>query len=546
MRLWRVSCRNSGNLQLERRDTSEFKFLICVSLTCIIMAYTLEGDFDVCDDDPPSVRAARNPDPQVIISVLNECTRLKNSLGDNPSTLELWRVNYQYSANTYISGAIHSIYDSPLISAVNACLPQNVAILLAAGADPNGIRLKDQDEYSTRFIRGKNLAHNAYSFSLCRLRDKDIAVDDIPQTTPLTATEIATRRKVFSRFWSEYNFPMQRPSFPARTALETAANVGDVQLFDQVRAAGPDESWWKIDPTPSKLPETLTHSVLCTSSPCHEAIISGKNVMLRHLLALGYSPNILPLAAPTRCLSPHMTAIAFCDPPNLEAYDILAQNNKTNLNLRTPVFSIHVLHFATARLDVSLLQHLTSNPNTPLEAAGTTALGHTLLHISTLPLKDTHINIFSQKIFQSIHDVRTLDTKHWFPIEFGLREPNRCHILISTASKQPLPYPQTAEDEDDLRRQEEIVLWLLQTGTQDLTAQDVYGNTPLHYLASAMWVNDELLEKVRGWEGGETVWKSTRNELGYTPKELLEDGKQAVIEQWKAFWLEGGSARGNI
>ena len=80
--------------------------------------------------------------------------------------------------------------------------------------------------------------------------------------------------------------------------------------------------------------------------------------MLQHLLVLGYSPNMLPLAAPTWCLSPHMTAIAFCDPPNVEAYDILTKNAKTNFNLRTPVFSIHVLHFAFARPEVPLLQHL--------------------------------------------------------------------------------------------------------------------------------------------------------------------------------------------
>ncbi len=71
-----------------------------------------------------------------------------------------------------------------------------------------------------------------------------------------------------------------------------------------------------------------------------------------------------------------------------------------------------------------------------------------------------------------------------------------------------------------------MILWLLQTGTQDLRAQDVYGNTSLHYLTSGMWVNDELLEKVRACEGGETVWKSSRNELGYTPQEPLEDGKR--------------------
>jgi len=500
-----------------------------------------QDDLDVSDDDPPSVRAARNPDSQVLITVLNEGVRLTKALGPNPTRSRLLSINYQYSANTYVSGAIHSIYNSPLVAATKACLPQNVAILLVAGADPNGILLRDLDEYSVRFIRGRNPEYDTYSYVQCPPRAKVMAAvgDEIPQTAPLTAHEIATRRKAFSRFWSESELPTQRfRSLPARTTLETAASVGDVQLFDQVRAAGPDESWWMIDPTPDQLPETLTHSVLCTSSPCHEAIIAGKTNMLRHLLALGYSPNILPLAAPTRSFPPHMTAIAFCNPPNLEAYDTLAQYAKADLTLRTPIFSIHVLHLATARLDVPLLQHLINNPNTPLEAAGTTALGHTLLHISTLPLTDAHINIFSTKIFHSIHDVRTLDTQRWLPFDLNLRNPARRSILYSAEADLLLPLPRTAEDEEDSRRQEDMVLWLLQTGTQDIGAQDVYGNTPLHYLASAIWVNNELLGKVRACEGGETVWKSSRNEIGYTPEELLEDGNQAEREQWKTFWVD--------
>ena len=495
-------------------------------------------------DVPPSVHAAENPNPQVLISVLNEGSRLIAALGANPKPSDLFCIEYDYSANTYVSGVVYGIYDSPLIGAIKASLPQNVAILLGAGADPNGLRLIELDEYSVRFIRGRHPKYDTYSHVECPSRAKVMAAvgDEIPQTAPLTANEIAARRKVFSRFWSEPELPTQRfRSLPARTALETAASIGDVQLFDQVRAPGPDESWWIADPTPNQLPDTLTQSALCTSSPCHEAIISGKTNMLRHLLALGYSPNILPLAAPTCCFPPHMMAIAFCNPPNLEAYDVLAQNAKTDLTLRTPIFSIHVLHLATARLDVSLIQHLINNPNTPLDAAGTTALGHTLLHISTLPLTDAHINIFSPKIFHSIHDVRTLDTKQ-LPFDFRMRNPAcRSTCFYSAATDLLLPLPQTDEDKEDSRRQEEMVLWLLRTGTQDVGAQDIYGNTLLHYLASAIWVNDELLGKVRAWEGGETVWKSSRNELGYTPEELLEDGKQAEIEQWKTFWVDSHS-----
>ena len=82
-------------------------------------------------------------------------------------------------------------------------------------------------------------------------------------------------------------------------------------------------------------------------------------------------------------------------------------------------------------------------------------------------------------------------------MNLSLRNPARRSILSSLAEKRTLPILTTAEDEDNSRRQEEMVLWLLQSGTQELGARDVYGNTPLHYLASAMWVNEELLGKVR-------------------------------------------------
>jgi hypothetical protein len=123
------------------------------------MAYIVENDFE-CSDDPPSVRAARKPNPLVLISVLNEGTRLINALGPDRPKHKLSSINYYYSANTYVSGAIDGIYVSPLVAAIEACLPKNVAILLAAGADPNGILLKDLDEYSVRFIRGRNPTYN--------------------------------------------------------------------------------------------------------------------------------------------------------------------------------------------------------------------------------------------------------------------------------------------------------------------------------------------------------------------------------------------------
>jgi hypothetical protein len=103
-----------------------------------------------------------------------------------------------------VCGAISSIYNSSLVAVIKACLPKNVATLFSPAANPNGILLKDQDEYSVRFIRDRNPEYNTYGFSQCPLRTKVMAAvnigDGIAQTAPLTANEIIARRKVFSRF----------------------------------------------------------------------------------------------------------------------------------------------------------------------------------------------------------------------------------------------------------------------------------------------------------------------------------------------------------
>jgi len=42
-------------------------------------------------------------------------------------------------------------------------------------------------------------------------------------------------------------------------------------------------------------------------------------------------------------------------------------------------------------------------------------------------------------------------------------------------------------------------------GTQEVGLRT---HMPLYYLASAKWVNNKLLGKVRTWEGGDTVWRN--------------------------------------
>jgi len=92
---------------------------------------------------------------------------------------------------------------------------------------------------------------------------------------------------------------------------------------------------------------------------------------------------------------------------------------------------------------------------------------------------------------------------------------------------------ETPGDGEDARKQAEMMLWLLGSGTQDVGAPDVYGNTPLHYLVSAIRVDEELVGRVRASRGGEEVWRESKNEMGYT---LWQDGRMAVRQDWKSFW----------
>lgn len=62
----------------------------------------------------------------------------------------------------------------------------------------------------------------------------------------------------------------------------------------------------------------------------------------------------------------------------------------------------------------------------------------------------------------------------------------------------------------------------------DLSAQDVHGNTPLHYLVSSRAVNEAVVEILRAADGEGEVWTGRKNLWGFTPQNLYEDGKAAL------------------
>ncbi|KAJ5161898.1 hypothetical protein N7492_007290 [Penicillium capsulatum] len=491
------------------------------------MAYRLtREDLEGTFEDPAAVVAAWNPNPEVLKALLNLYFTELESVppGRKDPTLEIW------SPNANSPGAIYGTYESPLTAAIRANLPENVETLLAAGADPTGITLNYLSDYATRFIRGRDGKTDMSSFAMCPPRSRILAVAEgkgiTQQLQPLTQAELDERGKGFPRFWTEPNLPGQRLRLSkALTALEVAAGLGRDDMFHRIREAGADESAWTSSSEASQLEFDETKpSFMSTSSPVHEAIANGQPVMLRKLLyEYHYSPNYRPLANPTVALPPLSFALARCDlkkPGVWACVEELLRHGDLDTNLRSPIFDIHPLHLAVAHHDPDILSRLPMS----LDSAGSTALGHTLLHVASLPLTSKNIDKENPASTQSIHCARTVDSK-WLPHQL----PSPMHLDPTmkrgyglTRPAVPLQYqraiPLTPSEQE---AQLQTLHILVRVGI-DVRAQDVDGNTALHYLAATVNVDPRALQLLRGMDGGEEVYEDYQNMAGVTPRALWE------------------------
>lgn len=485
------------------------------------------------EGDTPTIRAARNPIPSVLEALLAHYASESARNAQQPLPRREFKSLQQCSPDASVCGAITGAYESPLTAAIRANLPANLSALLAAGADPNGISLDDQADYSVRFIRGRNLKDDTSSFALCAPRSEVLeaaAARGIPHPiAPLTEGELEERRNGFPRFWTEPNVPGQRLRMtPARTALEVASQCGHKEIIELLRAAGADESSWLAD-SPSLLspddelllPDRPKPSVLSTSSPVHEAVAAGHHSILRHLLTTcNHSPNHLPIAAPTVALPPLSYAIARCHLTNPGVQSCITEllaHPHLDPHVRTPIFDVHILHFATARHDAALLSWLAASVPGGFSAAGTTALGHTLLHIAALPLNSNQTVARNPVVARSVHCARTLDST-WTPHAL----PSPLHARFAApedlGGKDPRPMARAEQE-----TQKATIKVLLEWGGLDVRVTDVDGNTALHYLAATLNQDDKTVELVRGMERGEETWRSARNMYGVTPEEMWGD-----------------------
>jgi ankyrin repeat protein len=504
-------------------------------------------DLDIFhQDDTPVIRAAAKSNPAILEALL---ARYADSCQNKSLSKVEQNMIKMLSPNTTVN--LHGRIQSSINAAIGANLPDNVRLLLAAGADPNGIRAVDMADLSVNFIRGRDIHFNrnerrlgpgfkrrAHVLATAR---SEGGIDH--QVCPLTEAELDERRHGFPRFWTEPNIPgrcllptmnklvtiAQRQMDSALTALEVAAKTGNIEILDLLRAAGADESAWIQPSTTSnddadqfKIEgENAPVSFLATSSPVHEAIAAGQQSMLRYLLSTcRYSPNYRPRAAPTVALPPLYYAITQCDLNNTGVQRCLVDllsHPQLDANLRTLIFNVHPLHFATAHHGPDLLSWLAGFIHGGFAAAGVTALGHTLLHVASLPLTNCQIVAANPAVARSIHCARTLDS-YWCPY----RLPSPVHMQFVTPGETGAKHPQPMTVAQQ-QAQKATIRVLLEWGGIDVRAKDVDGNTALHYLAATLNVDEETVKLVRQMEGGEAVWQDATNYWGLTPRQLWRE-----------------------
>ncbi|KAL8849410.1 MAG: hypothetical protein Q9221_005582, partial [Calogaya cf. arnoldii] len=147
--------------------------------------------------------------------------------------------------------------------------PENVTILLRAGADSNGLARHFLSQNAAGFLRfGPHFAERQH----CMMEDLSIFNRNyllryipVPQLSSLTKEEVEQRfeRPIPSRFWSEVNFRTLSPVENADRvpALIAAAEYPDLAILKSlVDAAGTDTSFWTSNPYYKEIPIPATPS----------------------------------------------------------------------------------------------------------------------------------------------------------------------------------------------------------------------------------------------------------------------------------------------
>ena len=468
--------------------------------------------------DGPVIRAASSDN----IEDLTALFQTSQQLSDADKRLLLTEyVHVEYLDNQW---------DTPLLRATACGRTQNVQLLLENGFNPNGIDLEWQELYSLRFRRFPPEDPRAHDPFVAVTKED---VKGLPHVlAPLGEDEITSRHRMFCHFWAPPNLLPTNFSKNGDClhSLVVAAGTKDTNLFSMLHNAGADATFWLQQDAHQEIPELLTPSAACLSTPLHKAVDADDAPMLAHLMAAGFNSNARALLAGPQAFTPLQFAVI---KKRMRAYRWLSTNTDVDSRLVTPVFKVHLLHFAVAHLDLALLDAI----SIPLSDASPTALGHTLFHVACMPENEQDIRILAPKIFQSIHEARTLNS-HWLPAISTYYEPSHPpedQLFVTTSwsfdARRSIVSPRRTTFGEIHVQQTAIVKRLsLILGTSEFDKADIHGNTALHYLASFAHPNDELIGWLQAHRDVEKIWNEAVNIWGHTPHDLYNDQEKAITE----------------
>ena len=298
---------------------------------------------------------------------------------------------------------------SPLLRPIERHRLHNVRLPLRYGADPNGVILETQTQLA-RIHRRFTARPDPHPASL----PNPITVGEVGtvalQFIPLTQIELKERCNTVCQFWVEpHRDGIDYSSESAQLYSVVRASASTPEILDLLLDGGidpngrnADASFWKDPATLTVLPEEgeLAPSSLAISTPLHSTIAFDNMDMLRGLLDRGINPNVRALISGSLALTAAQYAVLI---GSHDAYRIFKDQPTVDVGARTPVFGVHILHFAVAHL----LEDALNTIGQPLLGASSTALGHTLLHIACLPYRDEEI-AYTPKVQESIHETRGL------------------------------------------------------------------------------------------------------------------------------------------
>jgi ankyrin repeat protein len=305
-----------------------------------------------------------------------------------------------------------------------------------------------------------------------------------------------------------------------------------MESLERVMDHHPDVSFWTA-PNQQEVRDSPRHSSLSTANPLTVAIQESHTQVIQRLLQADFNPNIYQSSTPTVAVTPLMaTAMLGNHDAGVRYFELLVKESKhpIDLTVRTPIFGINIFHMAAASLSLPMLKAIaTHSPSKLIALKCKTALQHSPLHIACLTLDDSHINWQSLATATSIKDVRTLDPD-WYP-----QHPPASYSKVDLEDKveldvepnSSLALPQTTEY---FKAQYDVIKFLLDACQRQAAAnsRDLYGNTPLHYLASYRKINMDALELLLESEESQEAWMEAQNEWGYTPHDLFEKGTTAL------------------